>query len=226
MKKLPDHIRNKIRPGLTVRWSGRRAVFEVIEEVSEATFRIWIVISIGIAVHQLFPDMDITRLAIVIAIICLIAAHRAILELLTWFNEIHVVCADEERDGGRVFKFTGFASQRSFSEPITAAMPTIDVERPWYFRLWGYVTGEKMERVRLYSANHTFLEGRKMHPNFYFALMMVGGSKPLKSADEHGLTNQDLTDALRIAHLLQQDAIDKQLGREAIRAIVQRAAFK
>jgi hypothetical protein len=223
--KIPDHLQNRIRTGLTVRWSGRRAVFEVVEEMSEAIFRSWIVVSAGIMFYDLLPSLRLANLLVVISLACLIVSHRAIIEMLTWASEIYVICSDDDRDGGRVFKFSGWANRRSFSEPITSNSPTIDVERPWYFRLWGAITGEKMERVRLYSSNHTFLEGRKMNPAFYYTLMTVGGYRPTKNTSEN-LSTQDIDGALKIVQLIQQGALDKNIGKEAIRAIVHRTAFQ
>lgn len=198
-------------------------MFEVVEEVSEAVFRIFVVSSFFTMLYNLF-ELKLMYAIIAALIVCLIVSNRAIGELLSWSHEIFVICENENGGGGRVYKFFGWANQRSQDENITPGFASMDIERPWYFRLWGWITGEKMERVRIFTPNHQgFLEGKKLHPSFAFMLSMVGGGK---SGKDDTNSSQDLADAKEIAQLVAVGLLEHEYGKAAARTLVERAVSR
>jgi len=201
-------------------WWGRRATFEVVEEISEAVFRCWIVLSIGLYLESASRLTD-WRIWTVAGILCLLASHHAIVEIMEWQNEIYLVAEDPVNGNGRVYKFFGWLTKKHVDEQITTGSPTILPEKPWYFRFWGWLTGEHMERVSLRTVNHVFLEGRKISPRFQGTIKSVRGYK----AKAEPVSAGDLA-SLREIHMARLNGqIDLDLDRAASRAIVTRVAF-
>ena len=208
MKALPDKIQIELRQNLTITWWGRRSQFEIVEEVSEGIYRNLIVWCAFILTAQIFQSTPLLYIFIVFVGISLFASAKMINEILSWNNEIHIVAADESNGNGRVYKFYGWLNKMHIEEAITPNSPTKLVERPWYFRLWGKITGQNMERVKLYSQNHTFLEGRKMPYAYSRAISRVGGYKPQKIED----TPQDLAILPIIQQLRTSGLADQELS--------------
>jgi hypothetical protein len=220
MKAIPEEFRNQIRPGLTVVWWGRRSSFEIVEEVSEAAFYIYLIWSIYVLVHQLF-GIETIYPAIGFLIITIYFSAHAINEMFYWFEEVYIVAADEANGGGRVYKFYGWLYKAYIDEAITSNSPTKICERPFWFRVWKYFTGQGMERVKLHSQNHTFLEGRKMPYAFSRAIDQVSGYKASQI--------EDAPPDLRVLPFLQQmvasGLIDRQLAETAAKETIRKHVF-
>lgn len=219
-----SEVSRHIKTGMKVVWWGRRATFEIVEEVSEAIFRAWIAISAG---HMIWPEsifgLDVSPLGwwITVAIICLLLSNHAIIEIGQWRNEIYIVVKDENIGGGRVYKFTGWIGKRHIDEAITPASPTLTFDQPWYFRAWGWLTGEKMSRITLKSANHTFLDSQKISPRFEDAIVSVRGHAP-KNQD---VEPSDLASLEEIKQAWENGLIDKRRAKQVAEAIIARAVY-
>lgn len=199
-RKLPEFVTKELQPNVNVIWWGRRATFEVVEEVSEAIFRYWIIISAASLVRpldlaSLRADWRIWATALAL---CILVSRKAFMELVRWQNEIFVVVEDPVNGGGRIYKFWGWQTKRSVDEAITTSSPTILPEKPWFYRLWGWVTGEHMERITLKSVNHTYMDGRKISPRFQGSIKQVRGNKAGKGESPENLVS------LRDIHFAEQ----------------------
>lgn len=176
MKTLPTWVQKEIRENTTVQYCSRRAVYEVIEEISEAIFRVFIVCSIASVLYRSF-EIPLWGILLSTLIVSFMACSKAINEVLSWKNEIYVVVSDEVTNGGRIYKFYGWLNRTYATDAIGPNSPTIMAETTLFYRVWGYLTGEKMEKVRLNSQNHTYLEGRKMSPQFRRTIHAMSGYK-------------------------------------------------
>lgn len=224
MGNLPDEVSRHVGAGLTVVWWGRRATFEIVEEVSEATFRIWIAIS---ASYILWPEsifgLDVSPAGwwVAVSVVCLLLSHHAIIEIGQWRNEIYIVAKDERSGGGRVYKFTGWINKKHIDESISPAGPTPTFDQPWYFRLWAKWTGENMSRIFLKSANHTFLDSQKISPRFKDAIVRVRGYAPQKQNMEPG----DLASLESIKQAWSDNLISKAEAQGAAKTILARVIY-
>lgn len=209
---------------MKVTWWGRRATFEVVEEASEAIFRTWVAVSAGYAIwpESIF-GLDVSPFGwwVAVAIICLLLSNHAIIEIGQWKSEIYIVAKDERSGGGRVYKFTGWFSKKHIDEAILPASPTLTFEQPWYFRWWGWITGERMVRIMLKSANHTFMEGRKISPRFEDAIVSVRGYAPKEQDIEPG----DLANLDYIKQAMIDGLITAGEAKGAATAIIQRTIY-
>lgn len=180
MKTLPADIQRELQPKLKVIWWGRRAVFEVVKEISNGIFWIYIIAGVGYNAAY-YTDLDQSYTYwIAVAIAALMAFQHAFLEIMAWKNEIYVVARDEVNGNGRVYKFWGWLTKRHIDKSISADWPTILPENAWYYRLWGYCTGEKMSKIKLSHPDHVYLEGRKISPDFERAIKFIRGYKAPK----------------------------------------------
>lgn len=216
---LPQDIQQRIRPGLAIAWWGRRALYEVVEEVSQGLYRIGVICFVAYQSQSIFGLEVGWKYYTATFLLCLMASHHAIIECFQWYHEVFVVSLDEVNGGGQIDKFWGWLSKRHVPEPITKSSPSIFYEQPWYYRIWGFVTGEQMYRVVLHTINHTFIEGRKISPRFFFAIEAIRGAKPKKQeVDEHDLV---MLPEIRMA----RDAalINKQFAQWAARTLVVKA---
>lgn len=220
MKPIPEEIRDKIRPGLTVVWWGRRSQFEIVEEVSEAIFHnMWIWGSCILFCQIFKPESMYPALAFFIPAIIL--SSKAINEVAGWLNEIYIVANDEVNSGGRVYKFYGWLEKTRIDEAITSNSPTKAANRPLHFRIWRWITGQDMERVKLYSQNHTFLEGRKMPYAFYRALEQVAGHK----ASQLDETPPNLQILLFLQQMVAGGLIEKDFAKDAALETVRKHVY-
>jgi hypothetical protein len=220
MKAIPEEIRNQIRPGLTVVWWGRRSSFEIVEEVSEAIFHNFWIWGACILAYQMF-EFDTMFQALGFLIPALLFSGKAINEVAYWLNEIYVVATDEINSGGRVYKFYGWLNKAHIDEAITSNSPTKIAERPFWFRVWRYFTGQGMERVKLHSQNHTFLEGRKMPYAFARAIDQVGGYK----SSQLEAMPPDLQAGSLIQQLVFAGLIGKEFARAAATETIRRHVY-
>lgn len=220
MNSLPPFVQEKLQPRLKVIWWGHRAVFEVVEEVSEGVFRSYIIFGIAWNVHRL-AHMDGFLYWFSVLILLLLGCQKAILEVMMWQNEIYIVARDEVNGGGRIYKFFGWLSKRYIDEAITIQSPTILPEQPWYWRLWGYVTGEQMMKVKLASVNHTYMEGKKISPEFERAIKFIRGYK----APKEDVPVHDLTRLADLKQAMVDGLIDRDTARSAAQILIGRVIY-
>lgn len=228
MKQLPEEIAKQIQPRLTVVWWGRRAVYEIVEEISEDAFRVYIIACIALfiepAVTYLAEEFGLTASTYwyAVAVACLVFSNRSFREVMYWLNEIYVVARDDVNGGGRVYKFSGWLNKEHIDEPISPSSPTMLFEQSFFQRVWQWVTGEGMVRISLKSQNHTFIEGRRISPLFSRAIKSMIGARPV---------NGDTKPALDLSSMeyLQQAALmgfmTEVAARDAIQVIVARSVY-
>lgn len=178
-QQIPEFVQQKLQPRLHVIWWGRRAHYEVVEEISNGIFWIYIILGLAYNVDRSTSLGGMTFWAGV-GILLLLATQHAFVEVMTWLNEVYVVARDETNGGGRVYKFFGWLSKRYIDDAITVQSPAIIPEQMWYHRLWGWITGEQMSKIKLASMNHVYIEGKKISPQFEWAIKQVRGFKPPK----------------------------------------------
>lgn len=225
MNQLPIEVQESLQPRLKVIWWGRRAIYEMAEEISEGIFRTWIILSITWwlesnfrLTEDLFNPVGYWLVAV---ILCLLAAHHALLEVAFWKNEIYVVCLDEQNGGGRVYKFFGWLNKKHIDEPISPASPTVTYDQPWFYRIWGKLTGEQMARISLKSMNHTFLDGQRISPQFEKAIQKIRGGKRVQD----DTAPSELKNLQDIQQAVVDGLIPKDFGQEAAQQIVRRAIY-
>lgn len=222
MKALPGEISQKLQPNLKVVWWGRRAVYEIVEEFSEAAFRVWIALSAALWLFESRTRLGLDPVGFWVAIFiaCLLLSNYAIYEFYRWRNEIYIVAMDDVNGGGRVYKFWGWVSKKHIDEPISPNSPTLIFDQGLYYRIWGYLTGEKMCKLSLKSMNHTYLDGERISPRFEKAIQDVRGGTPSKNE-----TVSELHSLSDIKQALVDNLIDEKFAREATRAIINRKVF-
>lgn len=222
MKQLPPFVQEKMQPRLKVIWSGRRATLEVVAEVSEAIFRTYLLAGFAYNVAK-YTDLDENGgFYVAIAIVFLFLVQKAFVEVMMWRNEIYVVARDEVNGGGRIYKFFGWLSKRYIDEAITPQSPTILPEQPWYWRLWGWTTGEQMMKVKLASVNHVFIEGKKISPQFESAIKFIRGYKPPKEdLPATSLANLGYLRDAQMSGLI----TDQRFLQDAVKAVIMRNVY-
>lgn len=220
MKSLPEWVTTKLQPNLHIVYWTRRARYEVVEEVSEALFRAgmiswfaWILIE--------NTSLEAANVMAVALICSLYLGHKAILEILRWQNEYHVVCEDPINGGGRVYKFYGFWNRMVIDEKIDDNSPTIIISALGFARLWGWLTGEKMEKVVLKGRNNTYLDGQKVSPRYAAAIKEVRGTPKVKE----DLSPTDLRRGNEIIRFRDAGLLDHRVAKQAIEALVQNNIF-
>jgi len=220
--KLPQNISQQIQPNLKIAWWGRRALFEVVEEVSEAVFRIYMGLAIswsffGIVKDYVWP----TGYAIAVLVVLLLLSQKAIVECYEWYNEIYVVTYDEANGGGRIHKFWGWLSRKAVNEPITGYSPTIFFDQKWYYRLWGKITGEQMTPTVTRSMSQSFIDGKKISPRFAYTIEKIRGAPA--AAKQAQVEEMALTQVIRQA--LYDDLVDKDYAKKATRTVIDKAVY-
>lgn len=180
-KQLPDHILKRIAD-LTPYWWGRRAFYEVIEEIGISVYRVyWVLVIAWNLWSWEWIKVDWLTYSVIVGIFVIIAANKATMELIRWNKEIYVVAYNETNGGGKVFKFHGIFKDGVKADAITPTAP-VPVEG-WrneiegsFYKLWGWLTGERMTRVTLQSQNHVYLSGDRVSPQFVLAIERIQGA--------------------------------------------------
>lgn len=220
MKQLPEAYREKIQSNLTIIWWGRRAFYEVVEELSSA---IWWSIFFGLIFTHIgwYYEKWLTWQSLIGATLIFVYIwYYALIELELWRNEIYAVGLDPQTGDGRVYKFFApvgkskirfweVLSRASIDEAITQQSPAILPHTWWWYRVWGWFTGEKMSKVMLKTPNYVFLEGQRISPEFHKAISYVRSSQPKKQAvaQETQLGSvADITRAMLAGHITQEEA--------------------
>lgn len=209
MKTIPEQYQNKIQSDLTVIWWGRRAFYEVVEELSTASWWTLLATLLFLSYIQNFPKMITWQFFAAVLIAYFYIWYRALIEIEVWRHEIFAVAMNFDTGEGRIYKF--FApvgnkvkfwqvfSRAYIDEPITSQSPAILPNQWWWYRLWGAMTGEQMMRVAMKSVNNTFLEGSKISPNFKRAIDQVRAAQPKKNLAQGNLALASLKDMAQLA---------------------------
>lgn len=215
MRKLPREAK--------VVWWSRRAIFEVVEEVAEAIFRAWVVASMFYITFPGKEYVDLQGWWLACLFVCLVVTHRGIKEIFEWQNEVFIVTRDDS-GGGRIYKFSGWLSEKAPSDKITETSPAVSTDTPWFYRLWGWMTNEKMTRVNLFSQQHIYIQGQRITPDIVRAITSVRGAPP-RSGDEPpdfgALRNLE---AVRQAYI--DGLIDKSFAQTMTRQAIMAGLFR
>lgn len=183
-KQLDPKYSRQLQSGLQVIYWSKRCFYEVVEELSEAAFRIWITVGLAYYIEST-TRLGGWRYWLAIGIICVLLSQKAIYEVTAWTGEVYVVCRDTVNGNGRVYKFyltksKGWFKEHGINEYITPGSPACPYDQDWPYSVWGFITGENMERINLRSVTNTFIEGRKISPKLRQAIDMVRGKPSAK----------------------------------------------
>lgn len=222
MSTLPNFVQEKLQPRLKVIWWGKRCTYEMVEELSNGLFWQYIVFGTAYNISK-YGEFDGWMYWFAVGVIILMASQRALLEVISWNNEIYVVGRDEVNGGGRVYKFWGWPTRRSIDDAITAQSPSISIEDPWYWRLWGWATGEKMSRAKLGSVIHgAYIEGRKISPQFEKSIKFIRGYRPPKEdLPATSLANIGYLQDAKMSGIIR----DAKFLEDAARAMISRTVY-
>lgn len=162
---------------------------------------------IHIGVHA--PKWITWQSVIGVGIVYLYIWYHALIEIELWRHEIYAVGLDQESGEGRVYKF--FApvkgkgkfwqvfNRSSIDVAILQVSPDVVPSTWWFYRLWGSITMEKMERVVLRTPNHgAWLEGHRISPDFYKAIKTVRASQPHKSQAQGSQELSSIHDIIKV----------------------------
>lgn len=233
MKRLPEHVKHGINSRYHIIWWGRRAVFEVVEEISQDIFKVSIAVNLA---NLLAPvaewllgifipnySLDPYNYWSAITVLCIVLAHNSIFEIMRWKNEVYVVVRDQSSGNGRVYKFYGWLNRRMIDEPITERSPSVIQDQSFWQRQWKAITGEDMCRVTLKSQNHgAFLDGRRISSKFVKAINEVSGPKPEVVETP---SYQDLNTFDQLERGVQSELINLDDAREAAKTVLQRTIY-
>lgn len=188
MRTLPIRLQKKLPTGARVIYCERRALFEVVEEVSESIYKVLVtericyvmqdfILGLIEGIASLFvrnAQVSLVGYYIALAVVLILVAQKGIREIINWNLEIYAVTEVEGR--GIVHKFWDL--NKGISESITEKEPVPSYSQPWYFWLWAFITGEDMYRVYLLSSKHgMYLDGQKISYRFIQAIELMRGTK-------------------------------------------------
>jgi hypothetical protein len=228
MKKLPEKIQNSINPNLIVTYWSRRAVFEVIEEISQSIFNAWAVIGVGLALEDFFLSFDNFQpwvYWLAVGIFTLLASKKGIYEWFLWRNEIYIVARDPRNGNGKVYKFWGWPNLIHVSGSITAGTPTVFVNtgepkaRLMFYATWRWLTKENMAKVTLHSldVNFPLLNAQRVNPFLEKAIDQVRGAPPVRSEPSQNITLEQIS---HITQALTTGLLDKNEAKRATRHLI------
>jgi len=182
MNNLPPNLAEEIQPGLTVIWWGRRAFYELTDDIGRAIFRLLVLASFAAWGAGLLEDP--TRqmqfyLAMLLPLIIIVI--KLLDKIDVWLREVYVVCRNDSATGdtrGRVYKFQGGGIRdfRTDDDPITVAWPNIELTEPPLYPLWGWLTGEQMVNITLISIQREYITGQRISPKLLKAVRQVQGT--------------------------------------------------
>lgn len=218
---LPENYARQLLPGTVVVFASRRAFFEIIEETAEGIFRLWILSAFAYWFAESTGRLASGSYWAGILLIALLIIQKSIKEILDWWFEVYVVTHDLNNGGGRVDKFWGWGRRGHVSEAITASSPAVIFDQDLHYRIWGWLTGEQMARITLKSANHTFIEGRRISPRLERAIYEVRG-KPGKKPDP---IPGDLASLEYLKQAMLDGLVDRRFASESAKALITRNLY-
>jgi hypothetical protein len=219
--KLPEEVRNKLRPELNVIWFGHRALFEIVSEVSEAVFSTMVILFVAVQVDSR-TGLGGWLYWLAVLMLATAVANKTIIEIVRWKNEWFIVSEDTANGGGQVDKvWWTLRGKRHVQVVISKGFQDIDYAEPWGYIIWGFITGEKMYQVNLRSVTHAFLEGRRISPRFYYAIQALKGAQ----AQTPELDLNDLTMLRHIKQALVDGLIDVNFAKMATKSLINRTVM-
>lgn len=220
MIDVPDFAKDQFPDGYEILWAERRAVFEIVYELAESLYLVWMVLSIAVWIWWWF-DYSHPYYWAGVTFFTILAMRKGFEEYKRWQHEIH--CIIVAQGIGYYYKFSGWLDRNPAHETITAVSPGVAGPKQTLFeRLWGWSTGEQMARISLSGASGMHLNARRIHPSIDKAIQNVRGGKKGNMLPE---SSANLRDASLIGQLLDMKKLDKELGLQAIATLVQEAVW-
>lgn len=180
-KDLPEFARSEVSEHETVVFWTRRAPYEMVEEFSQGLFFIvWYIAGLVMAAVALdWPGLLAALVLVGWPMWYMISEH------LNWEYEIYVVTEYTQDKGGVLYQIVGPWDVKSKAIPINAAFSGLTTHEPLRYRLWGWVTGEHMERVTLSAGPNVVINGSRMPPELRKAINLVKGSPATAGANDN-----------------------------------------
>jgi hypothetical protein len=173
---IPEKYLNRIPEGLIIEWHGRRKFYEVIEEITDALWYIFLILW----VYRLLIYSGLVayhwQSFLAVFLCCIVAILPAWLEIEKWYGEYHIVARHSDRDGGVVYKFDGIINPNTV--PINIS-PVMDLTKSEYknnaiYWVWKTLTGNRMEKVNLKTAPNAYaLQDRRIDPGYSLAIERI-----------------------------------------------------
>lgn len=194
---------------------------EIVEEISSAVYISCVILVIAASIDHWFElSKSVPTFWIGVGVAMLWFVKFAIIEVIEWVNEVYVVTQNNNDSGGRIYKFHGWVTQRKISESITANQPAVATHIPFGYRVWRFFTGQRIINFTVRSANHVFLEGKRVSNQLEWALIMVRGGKPKEKNGDVGFEGVDDLVKLRM-----MDGLSHGEFKDAARALVYKRLY-
>lgn len=227
MRTVPAHVLryiNQSRDNVEVFHWERRAFFEVVSEISQSVFYTWSLLTM-VSLATFYWEWGYAWPFWIGVLYWGIHACRVgFMEYKRWQHEIHVVCIDKANGGGIYYRFSGWLDDKPAQDSITATIPAIiGPERPFAYKVWGWLTGEQMAFMSIHTPNGVRLNQKRVHPNLYRAIEKVRSQKRDETPSIE--VTPRLKDAKELAWLIDMGKLDHRRGREMIEAIAQEAVW-
>jgi hypothetical protein len=228
MNKMPDKLRLSTQGHRVLYW-GRRKTFEMVEEGSDFVLKGSLIITMFVSMAMVLelhtsrnPIVNPIGWYVVCFIILLFIGKRFIKEYMDWKNELYAVSSDDQ-GGGRIYWYRGWLEEIYIPEAITKTSPNISPRRPWYYKFWGWLTGERMEQVTIKSANNIDIKARKVDPKFAKSIEDI--QKGLHNDGNQPGSLLDLRSGREIERMVDAGLIEWRLAQQAAETIVKRQVW-
>ena len=215
--KIPHKILNRIQQNesLVIEWAGHRCGYEVVEEWGDS---IWWVVNLWIGTYFLAYLIPFTfSFFVVTLIVSIILIIPAVIETINWGSEWHIVCRNVDKGGGVIFKAWGWVGLKMVELDTSKASPITDeyVGNPLYW-LWVKLTNYRMERIHLSSADHVFLDSKRVPPELSMAISRT------KSAT--GQIKKEMSelwfDVDQLSKIISRGYYDEKPGKHIIKSLI------
>ena len=220
---IPNWIREKMPPQVRIVWWGRRAVYEVIEEISYSFFWSYIAVSFlfnfGYSLDLFASPLLWSATVMLLGFTC----NTAFFEMLRWYNEVYVVVKNNNTRNGRIYKFSAkysvwdWGTRKEIEDAITDTSPSVSGEQTLMQRVWARLTGEEMMKVTLSSVNNTFITGSRISPALKKAINSVRGHAPGASSE-----NVVFEGVYEVMDVSNAGLITRREASEVVRSIIRR----
>lgn len=215
--RIPNKILNRIQQNesLVIEWAGHRCFYEVIEEWGDSIF--WI-INLLIAYYYFGWMWDYNEASqYFVFFVSLGLTIPAIVESTRWGSEWHIVCRNVDKGGGTVFKAHGWIGLKMIELDTLKASPDInEYEGNVLYWIWVKLTGYRMERVKLSSADNVFLSSNRISPEFSMAISRTkSANSPVKRE-----TSELWFDVDNLARTIVRGFYNEKKGKNLIEQII------
>ncbi len=229
MNKVPDKILREIPSHHSVVWWGRRAVFEIVKEITLSIFYLYV--GLGLAYSISYELIEYDRIYwifwLIAAVIIINLAKIGPLEYLGWANDIYVVTHDQKAGGGRIYHFTGWPYQAAVYGTIGGHVILKNANLSWlernFYGVWGKVTGEKMVSLQLKVreiVDRPLIDGNRISPALEYFINSIEGQPPPGPTNEPPALNW--SNLQQLGPLVAAGLLDQKTAQGAVRAIVER----